>query len=96
METKTQKDILKELGLENFPMEERDFLLGQFGENIVSTITLKALNSLSAENQMELKNLLLEENSEERIINFITSHVDNFEELSTEATQEILARFKEL
>ncbi len=83
-----QKNIVKELGLENLPENEKEETYLRISKIIYQNVMIRVVELLSEENQNELDGLFDKEiQSEEesnKILEFLRSKIDNFDDIVVE------------
>lgn len=90
-----KKTVLEELGINEFPVEAQEEIINKLSENILKSITIEAISKLTPEQQAELENI--EKNGDaEQAMNYITSNIENFEEMSNEVAAEEINEFKKI
>lgn len=79
-----QKDLLKELGLENLPAGDKLNFLEEMGKVVMQGIWLRILENLSEEDQDEFDAFLATNTDDEAIMAFLTKKIPNLEDLIKE------------
>jgi len=87
---KLPQTILEELGLKDLPEETQIKLLTQMTESVLKRITIKVLERLSEEDRKEFEKLQAA-GDPEKVNQFLTAKIPNYEQL----VQEIVTEFKE-
>ncbi len=91
MDTKTiQQSIIQELGLQDLPEETQIKLLTQMTESVLKRIAVKVLEQLSEADRAEFEKLQ-ETGDVEKVNDFLTAKIPNYEQI----VLEIIAEFKE-
>lgn len=86
---KTETNILKELGLESLPEEKKVEILSSLAQTFHTVLANRIDQQLSPEEKQDLLQLI-ERGNEDEINSFISSKVENFEQIY----EEELAKFK--
>ena len=90
-----QKNITKELGLENLPEDKREEVYLRISKIIYQNIMIRVVEILSEEEQDEFNKLLDEvaktEGESDKILEFLKAKIKNFDDIVAEE----IVRFKE-
>lgn len=88
-----KQNIIKELGMENIPMQKVEKVMQTLEENIQRTLVLEILNLLNLEDQKEL-NKILESEDGVKITEFLQGKVPNLNPLIEKVAKSVVAEFK--
>jgi hypothetical protein len=92
MEEILNKNIIKELGLDDLPEEEQEKTMLKIGEIIFKGVIVRVLQELSDKEAKEFEELISNKpDDQEAILNFLQKKVPNLDEI----TNEEVARFKQ-
>ncbi len=90
-----QKNITKELGLENLPEDKRDEIYLRISKIIYQNIMIRVVDALKEEDRDEFNKLLDEdikaEEESDKILEFLRSKIENFDNIVAEE----IVKFKE-
>ncbi|HEC30601.1 MAG TPA: hypothetical protein ENI66_01135 [Candidatus Yonathbacteria bacterium] len=90
-----QKNIIKELGLENLPEDKREEVYLRISKIIYQNIIIRVVEILSEEEQDEFNKLLdevaQEEGESDKVLEFLMAKINNFDDIVAEE----IVRFKE-
>ncbi|MEK7160922.1 MAG: DUF5663 domain-containing protein [Patescibacteria group bacterium] len=89
MPTQLQQDILKELGINQLPVERQEEILVAMTEVLIKRLTLRVLENLSDAQQEEFE-AVCATNDQEKVQAFLAANMPNYEQ----AVQEEIAVFK--
>lgn len=82
MNTILQKNIIKDLGLENLSEKEQEETLLSIGRIIFQSVIIKVIEELDEAGKDEFEKILAEKpNDEEAILNFLRSKLPNLDEI---------------
>lgn len=90
MPTQIQRDLLKELGIDQLPEERQEEVLTAMTEVLLKRLTLKVLEKLTEAQRQEFETLCAAQD-QEKITKFFSDNVPNYEQL----IQDEIAAFKE-
>ena len=88
-----KQNIIKELGMENIPMQKVEKVMQTLEENIQRTLVLEILNLLDSEDQKEL-NKILESEDSVKITEFLQGKVTNLNSLIEKVAKSVVTEFK--
>jgi hypothetical protein len=82
MATILQKNIIRELGLEELPEKEQEEMLLSMGRIIFQSILIRTMEELDEKSKDEFEKILSEKpNDEETILGFLQSKLPNLNEI---------------
>jgi hypothetical protein len=80
-----QIDLIKDLGIDKLPKEEREKILSQIGEVIQQKVTLRIVEELPEEKQEDFAKILEEAgNNPEKLDNFLEENIPNVQDIVLE------------
>lgn len=85
-----QKDLIKELGLDNLPEEKKAKFILKIGELVQQNMILRILNELSETDKDELDKIMAANNGD-KTFEFLQSKIPNLEDIAREE----IAKFKQ-
>jgi len=89
--TMLNKNLIKELGLENLPPEQQEEISMETGRVIYQNIVIRVLETLNEEDSEEFEKFLDEKSdNQDEIYEFLKSKIPNLEEIINEE----VAKFK--
>lgn len=90
-----QKDITKELGLENLPEDKKEEIYLRISKIIYQNTMIRVVELLNEEQQDEFNNLLDEvsktEGESDKVLEFLRAKIENFDDILAEE----VVKFKE-
>lgn len=82
MVTILQKNIIKDLGIENLPGKEQEEMLLSMGRIIFQSILIRTMEELDEKGKDEFEKILTEKpNDEEAILGFLQKKIPNLNEI---------------
>jgi len=90
-----KQNIIKELGLDEFPAEKAEEIMTKLEQNIERSLTLEVLDLLTVENQQEFMKIA-ETESDQEIKSFLESKIPNFDSLVKAVAESVVKEFKDL
>jgi hypothetical protein len=90
-----KKNIIKELGLENFSAEKAEEVMTKLEQNIERNLTLEVLDLLTLDDQQEFMKIA-ETESDEDVKSFLETKISNFDSLAKAVAESVVKEFKDL
>jgi len=94
MPTILQKNIIKELGLEELPEKTQAEILAKIGESLLKRVIVNSLEQLSEQDRQEFEKIQKKAKPEE-IDNFLKSKISDYEQMVFEIVKEYKDEIKE-
>lgn len=92
MPTILQKNIIKDLGIENLPEKEQEEILLSIGRIIFQSVLIRVMDELTEKEKDKFEKILTEkQNDEKAILGFLQEKVPNLNEIVNEE----VAKFKQ-
>ncbi len=96
MDKKTNNNIIYDLGLELLSPEQQEEALISIGQIIFQAVIIRVLDILSDEEKDDFEKLLAGNSSEEMILNFLKSKIEDLDEIIKEEVENFKKESSEL
>jgi hypothetical protein len=87
--------LLQDLGLEGFPREVQDEVLGKLGENILRKITMSIMDKIPPAARQEFDSIS-EAGDSDRMKTFLDTHIPNFDGFVKDEVKKSVDEFKQI